>query len=504
MPGTPPPTSATQRLLPWLERHGILLLVGYFLLMGLLRPLISSALEFDEAEQMLHTQRLLLGYGAQPPLFTWLLYGLFALDGPSLLALALLKNGLMFLSTLFLFLASRRILGSDLPALAVSLSFLLIPQFAWESQRIFTHSVVLTTCAVAAFYLLVRVQQEGRLADYAGLGLALGLGALSKYSFALHAILLLGAALLTPALRGVLLDRRILLTLIIAAVLTLPHGLWLLEHWEAAFAPTMDKLHVASDSNLLTTFFTGWGSLAWSAFLFLTPLWMVYLWAARAPREDAPAPDTIWRAFFLRYGLLFVIGMSLFILLAQATSFRDRWLQPFLVLAPLAALLLWPMGRAGARRLIAASLVLMALAFVLLNTRVLLGGMLDKPSKVNLPIEQIAERLRAQGWTRGLILAENMQVAGDLKLQLPESTVLKTGLALIPDAELRRECEVLLAWDKPNQPEPPAELSAAFMSLYGRAWIELPHEHAAISAPMLHGKRIYTLHTLHIRQACTS
>ncbi|MEF3193646.1 MAG: hypothetical protein K6346_05500, partial [Halothiobacillaceae bacterium] len=66
------------------------------------------------------------------------------------------------------------------------------------------------------------------------------------------------------------------------------------------------------------------------------------------------------------------------------------------------------------------------------------------------------------------------------------------------------ECEVLLAWDKPNQPEPPAELSAAFMSLYGRAWIELPHEHAATSAPMLYGKRIYTLHTLHIRQACTS
>lgn len=504
MSATTSSPSLFQQMLPRIERHGILLLATYFLLMGLLRPLISGALEFDEAEQMLHTQRLLLGYGAQPPLFTWLLYGLFVIDGPSLLLFALLKNGLMFLSTLFLFLTSRRILGTGLPALAVALSFLLIPQFAWESQRIFTHSVALTTCAVAAFYMLVRVQQDGHLTDYAGLGLALGIGALSKYSFALHAALLLGAALLTPALRTALLDRRILLTLLIAGTLVLPHALWVLDHWEAASAPTMDKLNATPDSNIIVTFFTGWGSLAWAVFLFLTPLWLVYLWAMRgATREDASIPSPVWRAFFIRYGLLFIVGMSLLILLTQATTFRDRWLQPFLVLAPLAALLLWPLGRAGIQRLIATALVLMALTFVLLNTRVILGGVLDKPSKVNLPIEPITQQLRAQGWVQGLILAENMQVAGDMKLYLPESTVLKTGLQIIPEDELRQSCDVLLAWDKPNHPEPPAELTAAFAELYGRGWTELPHNYAAMNEPILHGKRIYTLHTVHILQACT-
>lgn len=504
-PTTHPATNGfnIHRLLPWVERHGILLLAGYFLVMGLLRPLVSSALEFDEAEQMLQTQRLLLGYGAQPPLFTWLMYFLFKIDGPSILALALLKNGLLFLSTLFLFLASRRIFGHELPALTIALSFLIIPQFAWESQRTLTDSVLVTTCASATFYLLVRIQQEGQLTDYIWLGLALGLGALSKYSFALFAPLLLGAALLTSGLRAAILDRRMLLTLMIAAVLVLPHALWILEHWEAATSPTIDKMKPAPDESLVTGFFIGWGNLALTILFFLTPLWIFYLWAGRPPHKGAPVQNGAWRTFFLKYALLLAIGMSLLMLITHATSFRDRWLQPFLALAPLAFMLFWPLSQTGARRLVATALAMMILWFVLLNTRALISGALDKPGKLNTPIEHIALELHNQGWIRGLVIVENIHLAGGLRLHLANSNVLKTGRDLIPESELRRECDVLLAWDNPDQPEPPISLSSKFSTLYGRAWNNFPHKHASFSAPILYGTRIYTLHTIHIRQACT-
>jgi 4-amino-4-deoxy-L-arabinose transferase-like glycosyltransferase len=60
----------------------------YFLLQLIIRLLISPNLELDEAEQLLLTQQLSLGYGSQPPLYTWLLSGLFSLFGVSIFSLA--------------------------------------------------------------------------------------------------------------------------------------------------------------------------------------------------------------------------------------------------------------------------------------------------------------------------------------------------------------------------------------------------------------------------------
>ena len=65
------------------------------------RVAISPALKWDEAEQMLWSQQLRAGYGAQPPLYTWLQWGANALLGPSVLALALVKGVLMILTLVF-------------------------------------------------------------------------------------------------------------------------------------------------------------------------------------------------------------------------------------------------------------------------------------------------------------------------------------------------------------------------------------------------------------------
>lgn len=50
----------------------LLWLLGLCLAHVLVRVAISPALKWDEAEQMLWSQQLALGYGAQPPLYTWL------------------------------------------------------------------------------------------------------------------------------------------------------------------------------------------------------------------------------------------------------------------------------------------------------------------------------------------------------------------------------------------------------------------------------------------------
>ncbi|MDM7463226.1 MAG: hypothetical protein P3W95_006200, partial [Tepidimonas taiwanensis] len=73
------------------------------------RWLWVPGLEFDEAEQMLHLQRLRPGYGPQPPLFEWSLWALHTLTGgPALLVLALLKAALFVMISVGVAHAARQ------------------------------------------------------------------------------------------------------------------------------------------------------------------------------------------------------------------------------------------------------------------------------------------------------------------------------------------------------------------------------------------------------------
>ena len=90
------------------------------------RVSVSPALKWDEAEQMLWSQQLAWGYGAQPPLYTWLQWALNLVFGPSVLALSLLKHALLALTYALMYLAGRELLGPR-GAWWASASMLLLP-----------------------------------------------------------------------------------------------------------------------------------------------------------------------------------------------------------------------------------------------------------------------------------------------------------------------------------------------------------------------------------------
>jgi len=125
----------------------LLLLSAYFSLHILLRVLVSDSLDYDEAEQALLSQWLLPGYTEQPPLYTWVQYFLFELFGKSVFAVSLLKNGLLFLTYLFVYLSGEKLLKDTRAAILATSSLLLIPQIAWESQRDMTHTTLVVFAA---------------------------------------------------------------------------------------------------------------------------------------------------------------------------------------------------------------------------------------------------------------------------------------------------------------------------------------------------------------------
>ncbi|MFP4125140.1 MAG: glycosyltransferase family 39 protein, partial [Alphaproteobacteria bacterium] len=137
-----------------------LLIVAYFALNGLLRTFVPGGLGLDEAELVLHAQRLELGYGPQPPLYGWLQAAAFALFGVEKAALALVKNAVLATAFLAVWAAARGAGADARLAFAAVLATALVPGITWEAQRALAHTpLALAAAAVAlAAFVACRVR----------------------------------------------------------------------------------------------------------------------------------------------------------------------------------------------------------------------------------------------------------------------------------------------------------------------------------------------------------
>lgn len=410
-------------------------LLLYFAAHVLGRTLVSPALELDEAEQALWTQQLQWGYGAQPPLYTWLQWAVFQLLGVSVFSLALLKNALLALAYVSVWLAARALLPAAL-AVPAAASMLLLPQIGWEASRDLTHSVLLTTLAAATLAAVVALLQRPQPRLYLLAGVLVGLGLLSKYSYAGFLAVLLAALLAGRDTRAVLFNRWALAAVLVATLLVLPHLVWLAQHWALATASTADKLAVAAPVGRIEGLWRGLSTLALAllAFAGIWALAMGLLFGRGALRGWArwwrPAPvaagrwnvQALWQRYFVALALLFV-AMVVF---GGVTRFKDRWMMPFLFLLPLAFFCAAPelaqhRGLARLRR----GLALLAVAvLVLLTARVPWHALRERPDELNQPVRELALALRARGYAGdGTIVAADRTLAGALRLQFPRARI---------------------------------------------------------------------------------
>ena len=425
-PRLAPPTAPLRRFNVWL------CLALYFGAQLVCRVLVSPALELDEAEQVLWSQRLALGYGTQPPLYTWLQWALFQLFGASVVSLALLKNLLLACTYGCVFLAGRMLMPAPLAALAAA-SMLLLPQIGWESSRDLTHSVLLTTLAAATLYLTLALLERPRPALYLLLGATAGLGFLAKYSYGLFLLALVLALLTGRDTRAVVRSPWTLAAMLIALLIVTPHGLWLIEHWPQVTESTMAKLEGSPTSGRAAAVARGLLSLVAAIAGFLWPwalamglLFGAALRAGRNPRAALAArswdPLALWRRYVLVLAVLFVA----MVLVAEVTHFKDRWMQPFLFCVPLMVFSAHPQ-LAGHLRLARLRHILLGVAvliLVLLALRPHYHAWRGKPDELNLPADALAQALRKAGYAgRGTIVTADRALGGTLRLQFPAARV---------------------------------------------------------------------------------
>lgn len=305
----------------------------YLLLHLALRLLFSSTLQVDDTEQILVGQYLSPATSnGQPPLYSWISWLLFHLFGTSLATLTWLKYGLLGLSFWVGFLISRRLFQDPRLVALASAAWLLLPPFAWTMHQGFTHTILLGLAILMSFHAVLLIGERPRSSWYLYLGCAVGLGLLSKYSFPIFLLPLLGAALTLPDWRSHLFDRRMLIALGAALLSASPHYLWLAEHPEALLNGLGPKL-VAEETGDLLAHFMALAKFLWNALTFAAPFLLILGLIFPALFRRSPGTNPAER-LLERFFLLQLLGLLVVAAVTVLPQTKMRWMHPLMMLFP--------------------------------------------------------------------------------------------------------------------------------------------------------------------------
>jgi 4-amino-4-deoxy-L-arabinose transferase-like glycosyltransferase len=426
------------------------LLAIYFLLNIALRAALPHSLELDEAEQTFYSQYLLAGYGPQPPFYNWLQYAIMSVAGPSIWALSIPKNLLLFLCYVFYGLAAREVLKGAVLQAAAMLALITLPQVSYMAQQDLTHTVALL-CATSLFLFgFFRTLERPSVLSYLVLGIATGIGVISKYNFALMPFIAIAAAIPDREWRRRIFDWRILPAFIAALAITLPHLLWLYGNIELASSGTLSKMIDGGEGNGVFQAAEGLLSLVIAIVAFAALPLAVFAAAFRRNFLRALSAGDRWTRLMERMIIISLVAIVVVILVTGATHIRERWLDPFLLVLPLYFFRKLEMAGGdlslGLKRFLSAVPVLMALVMVALAARVAGAEYIGSYTKLNIPFADFA-RTVTNKQRPALIIASDRHVGGNLRLQLPDVPVMISGFPSpgIP-ADAITERPLLVVW----------------------------------------------------------
>lgn len=445
-----------------LDRNWYLVFASYFTLHILLRTALGGGLGLDEAEMMLTAQTLKWGYGPQPPLYSWLQHGIFTLFGETIFALALVKNAFLALTYAALYRLLRGHYTREIAGLA-TLSLILLPQIAWESQRALSHSVLATAMSITTFLIFWQLNKTHNKWLYILFGACLALGILSKFNYIALPIAMLGAALSMRAMRGTVLNPRILLSFGVAgAILAMPVR-WMLTQQDKVLA-SAHKFDINQYASGLRTALQGTLDLLLSSVSFvalLIAMLALLYWRYGQKRTDLSEVSVLFQ-LMARTLITALLLILLTVLGAGATNIRDRWLQPILVFAaPVLTLWLLPkLSLVGRQRFTQTVVVAAVLVCIALATA---GSFIrgDKPSRRSAPFPAVVAAVIDKYPATHTVFAKNNWFGGnilylrkDWQVECPEtqSNRLDGRVVLIwPSADPKIPQDMLRTLAKQNQ-----------------------------------------------------
>ncbi|KPH10486.1 hypothetical protein CO657_05095 [Rhizobium acidisoli] len=470
-----------------------LLLAAYFVLNIVLRIALPHSLELDEAEQSFFSQYLLAGYGPQPPFYNWMQYAVVSVTGMSIGALIVPKNILLFLCYLFYGLAGREALKDQALAAVGMLALITLPQVSFMAQQDLTHTTALLFASALFLYGFFRTLDRPDIGSYLLLGLATGIGLISKYNFALMPAAALIAILPDAEWRRRAFDWRMLAAITVALVIILPHAIWLRDNLAFASSDTLVKMAAGNEPAGIAR--AGKGLIAFVVAIIAFAALPVAIFAATFRRDfvRALSAGNRWTGMMERMMLASLAGIVLIVLFTGSTTVRERWLDPFLLVLPIYFLAKMQAAgidlSAGLRRLRPVLPVLMACVLIALGLRVVGAGLFGVYSRPNVPMAGLSREMTRQA-EPALVIASDTYIGGNIRLQFPDVPV------VIPDfpapgisAYAEAKGPVLVVWrGKKTATAADAVMPERFSSALATAGIA-PQEIGSLSLPYYFGRQ---------------
>jgi len=271
----------------------------------------------DEARYWSWAQTPEFGYSSKPPLIGWIINGAIRLCGNSEACLRTPASLFYAGSSLIAFFIGRQLYGERI-AFWSGLSAALVTGVVY-STRIISTDVPLIFFWTVALLAYVKILKRPTATRFVALGLAIGLGLLSKYAMAYFLAGMIVASFMDPAACALWSDRRSWFAFATALVVVAPNLIWNATHNFVTFHRTWGNVvgpglhpNLLGALDFLGAQFGVYGPITFSAFLF------TLVRPKRFPLETA---DRILLAFALPP--LVVVTVA-----ALLTSAQANWAAP--------------------------------------------------------------------------------------------------------------------------------------------------------------------------------
>ena len=308
-----------------------IVLISYLLIHILLRLVFTDTLQIDDAEQVRLGQNIQLGYNIpQPPLYSWIAWLGFKLFGINIYVLTVIKYLFIGITFFLVSLISERISSKKEIQNIIIFSYLLMPSFAWHMHQGFTHTILLGMSILMTIHALFKIIDNQNTISYIYLGIALGLGLMSKYSYLIFLIIFILTCVSISDFRKSLLNSKTILTLLTVIVISGPHLYWIFENYEQVFHQVNQKISPSLTKDFASILGPFINFL--SGFIgFISPLILVYLIFFKHLKINI---DTTFKKFFLHFYLIALSLIVLAFLIFSIPEFKVRWFHPLLMISP--------------------------------------------------------------------------------------------------------------------------------------------------------------------------
>jgi 4-amino-4-deoxy-L-arabinose transferase-like glycosyltransferase len=477
---------------PGRDIYAVFIIIVYCIVFGVLRLAVSSTMDLDDAEQFLNGASYRLGYPTQPPLYSWIVRTASLPFGMSITVIVVVKYCLMALFYL-LFYRIARAFWNARDSLLVTASLLVFYTYSYDFNRHLSHSVLVSAAAALTLLLYMRLLRSRSAPDYFLLGVAAGIGVLSKYNFGLFLGGLFFACVTAEDGRKALFSWKTLLAVAGFGLVLAPHVVWL---FGADFPPVRVALEKANagevkSASLSRTVSVGASLLAGiAAFLGLFALFFRF----SRPGDEASQARYREAGVFRRLALFGVMSSFAVMVLLRAGHFSIKWLAPVLFVIPLA---LFPSvdldrSRARAARFGCLCLFITLSVFVARAAVGFFPDAVGKVERIHTPFRPIvlklAERLNGQGMTdrgRPAIVTDSAFMAGNITADLPGEEIFLLDAAV---GRRRTNRDLVLVWNaSADGLSLPQRFRDAFPAAVEMGTLSAPYLHSKKSSPFLLG-----------------